>query len=508
MNLVPEKPGASPNYWCTWNAQHPMWYIRTDEEYARFNYLTATEGGNAARRFMNERAVFEDPGWAERFWPRIRSDLYFCFDDGWDVPAEVDSGREQWRFGSLILNEERFPSFGGNPAKRLSRLNARLKELGWRGAALWVASQCEGDGRDGLMADDRAVAAYWRTRARWSAEAGIHYWKVDWGKRARIPSFRRTLTAIGREEAPGLVIEHARCMEPLNNITGNGRFEDWEGVFQQSLDILKFSDVFRSYDEIQELRIPIALDRIAAWGKQARIDPPATGIINCEDNLYMGASLGCSVGIMRVPVRNPWTQWKWPEIDEAVRTVRWQRTAPAFGLSAADFHASSTQLTDSQTVSAQHWFREAAGRLVEQHAPAVISRGIPLPFVPSSGELPYVVASRNPNGAVAIGALPRCIGGVPLMPLAEVVVEAGEPLSPIGIFGRFKTLTFRFPSPISPTRVWAQDLLADEAVDITRRVIIRGNSIVLEGKLIEAIGLACATADDASLPGLVMKLEE
>lgn len=507
MNLVPETPSASPNYWCTWNAQHPMWYLRTDEEYGRFDYLTATEGGNAARRFMNQRAVFEEPGWALNFWPRIRSDLYFCFDDGWDVPPGIDSAQEQWKFGSLILNEDRFPSYIGSPAERLKCLNTKLKDLGWRGAALWVASQCAGDGRDDKMADDQATQAYWRERARWSAEAGIEYWKVDWGRRARMPAFRRTLTEIARQEAPGLLIEHARCMEPLNNLLGNGRFEDWEGVFQQSLDMLAFSDVFRSYDEIQELRIPIALDRIAAWGRLARIEPPAAGIINCEDNLYLGAALGCTVGIMRVPVRNPWTHWKWPEIDEAVRAVRWQRIAPGFGLPRTDFHASERCLTDSHMVDPQHWFREAAGRLVEQHAPAVISRGLPLPVVTSYNEPPFVVAARNPNGALAVGTLPRCINGVVTLPLADIIVEAGEPPTYIGIFGRFKTLAFHFTTPIGPVQVWAQDLLADNAVDITRRVIAGEDSILLDGKLIEGMGLSAATADDPSLPGLALRLE-
>jgi hypothetical protein len=54
MNLVPETPSTFLNYWCAWNAQHPMWYLRTDDEYARFDHLTATEGGNADRGFMNE----------------------------------------------------------------------------------------------------------------------------------------------------------------------------------------------------------------------------------------------------------------------------------------------------------------------------------------------------------------------------------------------------------------------------------------------------------------------
>ena len=512
MNLIPTTPGSSPSYWCTWNAQHPMWYLRTDEEYARFDYLTATEGGNAARRKMSERAVFDDPGWAVKFWPRIRADLYFCFDDGWDVPPLIDAERERWRFGSLILNAERFPSFTGSPAERLKRLNDRLVALGWRGAALWVAAQCEGDGREDNLASAEAVDpvastdAYWRERARWSAEAGIKYWKVDWGMRARAPGFRQLLTEIGRQAAPGLWIEHARCMEPLNNLLGNGRFEDWEDVFQESLETLRFSDVFRSYDEIQELRIPICLDRIAAWGRLARFESPSVGLINCEDNLYLGAALGCTLGIMRVPVRNPWTHWQWPEIDEAMRAVLWQRLAPAFGLAQADFHVSNTSLTDSHVVDPQHWYRLAAGRLVAQYAPAVISRGLPLPTVVTGGEPPYVVASRNPNGALAIATLPRCIEGAASLPPADILVEAGELPARIGVFGRYRSLEFRFNRPLAAPRIWAQDLLSDAAVDITRRVVMIENSLRLDGGLIDEIGLSAATEDDPSLPGLVLGL--
>jgi hypothetical protein len=129
-----------------------------------------------------------------------------------------------------------------------------------------------------------------------------------------------------------------------------------------------------------------------------------------------------------------------------------------------------------------------------------------LPTVTASDEHPYVIASRNPNEALAVSTLPRCINGVASLPLADITVEAGELPSAIGIFGRFKTLSFRFGRPIAPVRVWAQDLLADEAVDITRRVVLGEDTLLLDGKLIEEIGLAAATADDPSLPGLVLKL--
>ena len=118
VNLVPDRASESSlNYWCTWSAQHPMWYIKTDEELKTFDFLKATEGGNAARRRMDQAALFEDPGWATRYWTGVRSELYFCLDDGWDVPYAVDAQKERWRFGSLILERGAFPRFQGHTGR-------------------------------------------------------------------------------------------------------------------------------------------------------------------------------------------------------------------------------------------------------------------------------------------------------------------------------------------------------------------------------------------------------
>src|SRR5882762_7996088 len=111
MNLVPDKfSESSLNYWCTWGAQHPRYSITTDEEWKAFN-LKGVAVENAMRNRMDQEALFGGPGWATRFWPKHRSELYFCLDDGWDVPYDVNAHGERWRFGSLILDEKRFPDF-------------------------------------------------------------------------------------------------------------------------------------------------------------------------------------------------------------------------------------------------------------------------------------------------------------------------------------------------------------------------------------------------------------
>ncbi len=506
MNLIPEKPSLAPNYWCTWNAQHPMWYLRADEELAKFDYYAATEGGNAPRKAMNQRSVFENPGWAVNFWPSLRSDLFLCLDDGWDVPPLIDLDLERWKFGSLILNAERFPDFQGTPSQRLRKINQRAKDLGWRGVALWVAAQCVGDGQDGNILGDAACEAYWRERVRWCADAGIEYWKVDWGARAISPNFRRMLSELVRQEAPGLWVEHARCMEPLNNFMGNGRFGDWPFVFEQTREIMSSSDILRSYDEFEPLRIPIALDRIASL-LDVELEVSAKGLINCEDNLYLGAALGCSLGIMRVPVKNPWTKWQWPNVDEAGRAVRWQRIAPPFGVAESNFNVSADVLTDHAVMPADHWFTHAAGMDVQQHAPAVVSRGMALPRVSAPAAQPYVVASRNPNGAVAIAALPRCVSGVLSTPLADVEITLDSASALIGVFGQYKTLNILLPAVPKSIRIWGQDLLSDSAQEITSQISVRDNSILLPGDFIRRLGLSSAMPDDPSDPGLVLRLD-
>ncbi len=77
-NLVPEQPGKTPNYWCTWGAQAST-------------VKDADAGGQlAAGNNLTETLVFKDPGWLTNYFQKVRKDLYVVYDGGWDVPIGVD----------------------------------------------------------------------------------------------------------------------------------------------------------------------------------------------------------------------------------------------------------------------------------------------------------------------------------------------------------------------------------------------------------------------------------
>jgi len=128
-----------------------------------------------------------------------------------------------------------------------------------------------------------------------------------------------------------------------------------------------------------------------------------------------------------------------------------------------------------------------------------------------AGELPFVVASRNPNGALTIATLGRTICTDPTdrkywTPLADITLVAGKLAGPIGIFGHYKTLSLTFDVPLIGHTILAQDILDNQAKDITVQVRIDGNTLTLPGKLIDQIGLEKATPGDKSDPGLVISI--
>ena len=175
------------------------------------------------------------------------------------------------------------------------------------------------------------------------------------------------------------------------------------------------------------LSIPSTLDRVALLHKAAKVNPGAQGLIHCEDEVYLAALLGCVMGVRRYPVgqaaagyepniffgggeRFSSTRPIRKQMDEVARAVRWQRIAPAFT-------AEGWQATIDDTILWDHWkfgrgetwFTEIVGTIQKQGAPARVARNLPLPAVKpaNGGAVPYVLASRFPNGAVAVGTLGR-----------------------------------------------------------------------------------------------------
>lgn len=457
----------------------------------------------------------------------IQSDLLILFDVGWDLPFGVDIDQERWRLGSMELDPARFPSCTGSPAERIAKLNRLVQSAGWRGAGLWVGAQMTGDGKDGLMLPDTLLEPYYRTRARWSVQAGIPFWKVDVGARTKSPTFRHLLTRIAREEAPELLLEHSANTGPLNDVAvpweksetvGSGRFRDWQPIYQRSLEVLPFSDIFRSYDVTGQLSVATTLDRVAellkAGSEMQASEYDANNLLNCEDEPYLGAALGCAIGIMRHPLflERPGEDYDparlAQKIDAVMRAVRWQRIAPAFDVKAVPVTLDEALLTDDWTFQkSETWADFVWGKTIVQSAPARVSRGMLLVKVSAENEAPFVVAARHPNGATAIATLPRTLHqrGI-FMPLADVALPLTDETQPLAIFGQFRSLRIKFAQPLGLRRIWAQDLAGDTAEDITSLVRVEENDLVLSGELIDRVGLSAASSGDRSDPGLVIKI--
>lgn len=486
-NLVPSKPSTASNYWCTWAAQNYMYghhLAKLDPE-----ILEGASGSALAHQAMTEKILFGDGGWVNDFFLRVRSDLFFLFDDGWESGGT----------STFEVDTEKFPSFTGSSGERLRRLNRAVQERGWRGAGLWCRNTPGGDTGSHLE--------------NLSASAAIRYWKIDIGD----PDF--SLVRLRDASHIPLTLEHVHGELPVNgDWKTDGRFGA-QGRDSRRIEILRHTDVYRTYDVTSILSLPTTLDRVAAMLKGAEEDPAIRGLLNVEDEAYVAAALGCTMGIMRYPLTglrpggdvdlffNGPRQTK-KRMDEVVRALRWQRIAPPFSPGSARAEVSDEILTDAWRFErGQTWLTEIVGSTVRQGAPAAVTRNLPLPEVRSKGEKPFVFATRFPNGAVAIAAQERTqIDKAWFMLPCEVTLTVSDAPGPFGIFGSFDSLTLIAGRPLEGCHVLAQDLAGDEAFDISRQVQIRGSSLKIAGRLIRQIGLHRATEGDLSSPGMVLSI--
>ena len=146
--------------------------------------------------------------------------------------------------------------------------------------------------------------------------------------------------------------------------------------------------------------------------------------------------------------------------------------------------------------------------MVRQGAPAIMSRNIALPGVKTHGEVPYVLASKFPNGAVCIATEGRAKPNQSwIHPRADIMLNEVDVNQPIGIFGHYNTLSLDFQE-VLPRKfsVVAQDLLSTNAMDITEKVSISGSMVKISGELIDEIGTMENSNGDISVPGLVLKV--
>lgn len=488
VNLVPEAPCRAPNYWCTWAVQNYMFgqgFHALDPL-----VLEGESGSKLAHNSMNESVVFGKNGWANTFFSRIRPDLFLLLDDGWESGGTA----------TFELEMSRFASFKGNAAERLHQLNGAVRNAKWRGTALWCRNT-PGGSEDAHLQE-------------LSRMADIRYWKVDLGD----PEFN--LVRLRDQNHVPLTLEHVHGEPPVNgDWRTDGRFGE-QAFESRRLQILAHTDVYRTYDVTSILSLPTTIDRLAEMLKGAQGHPEVRALLNVEDEVYLAAVMGCTMGILRHPLRGLRPE---PDVDlffsgprqckkrmdEVVRAIRWQRLARPVPAGAGQVRASAEILTDSWTFErAQTWQEELIGQRVNQGAPACLSRDNELPQVEAQGEKPFVFAMKFPNGALAVGSGERTLPGRGwVSPKCAVTLEAEDAKGPLGVFGDFESVTFNLRSPIGSVRVLAQDLAGNKAFDVTREIQVRGRSLHIPGDVIRRVGLEAATPGDPSSPGLVIAFE-
>jgi len=519
-NLIPSTPGATPSYWCTWGAQN---YAVDSATIA--NSTFGIGGHSVIARNLTEARVFGKEGWAASY-KKIQKDLYLMFDVGWDIPADMNFDDSRWKLGSQNVATDKFPSCTGTPVEKLKKLNELTKAAGWKGAGLWIPAHAWQEGKGGKMFSWKELESFFREKAKWANEAGIEYWKMDYGSRFGDLEFRKLVTKIAKEEAPKLWVEHCIGGGPLNDVecpwdceaTGSGEFIRWcnGGKLKFAVDQLEFAQVLRTYDVTAYLSVPTTLDRVAQILNSCAGKNQISGILNCEDEPYIAATLGCMMGIMRHPAFLSQKSYAYDplelrkRIDEVIRAVRWQRIAPAFGAGLTPMFIDSVRLTDTWAVKkGESWTTWLYGQTIKQSAPARVSRNMPLPVVKCEGDAPYVIASKHISGAISVATLMRhdTIKGF-YFPLADVTVSVENYRFPIAAFGRYKSLTLNFQKLPAKFKILAQDLAGDIVYDITEMVEKKGNNLTFCGNLIKTVGLSAATDTDISEAGIVIKIIE
>jgi len=200
-------------------------------------------------------------------------------------------------------------------------------------------------------------------------------------------------------------------------------------------------------------------------------------------------------------------------LDEVVRCVMWHRIAAPFGVNKTKNYIDPVKLNDYWTMKAdESWVKNHGEGFVNSwQAPAVIVRGLERPeVVLRQGDTlqPFVLASRYPNGAIAIVTIGRTIDRNYLTPRVDVTLKVGQNDQPFGIFGYYNSLTIQVSQPKKFSKILAQDLAGTTAEDITQEVVQNGNKFTIPGTVIERVGLSAATAGDKSEPGMVLLFQE
>ena len=480
MNLIP--PASDRffgDYFCSWDAQ---------QQTAKALGLVGT-WCSEWRDTLTSGLVF---GASSLFHPlprEYRKGMLFLLDDGWDVPlgTRADPASKKL-FGTLLPDAEKFGDFGKTPQTRLENLSEMVKSLGYAGLGIWVAAEQGGESAE-------RTHAFYQAAAKMHAAAGIRYWKVDWGDYAESSEYRRILSEEVHKNAPGLLVDHCVTQRPLAGIHRDADFLHRRK--EETAKRMAFADVFRPYDVVHPFHEVTTLGQIdeafsspLPKGHDPKVSAGAEG--------YIAAVLGCTLGIMKVT-------------DALYAALRFRRLSPPFGAAECAYFHSGERLTDTLYCenSLRSWV-PTAGMEISESAPAIMSRGVPLPGVRPIGSIaPFVAASRHPEtGVYAVGVFRRNIDpNLRIIAPADVTLSvSGEDVS-VGVFGIYASLTLLFDAPLpKDLLVLAQDLLSEESFDVTASVTRGKNTLTFSGRDLRTWGKSSQKIFDTRDPALLLRI--
>jgi hypothetical protein len=358
----------------------------------------------------------------------------------------------------------------------------------------------------------------------WSKYAGVKYWKIDGGGIENFWSYK-----IKEEIFPELTLEYVTPAGNLNpewDVPDKKTYPsvyDFGGRKQKDmLRVLQYSDAFRTYDASPVLMTVTTIRRVHDILKQTQGQAKYRSILNVQDDCNAAAGLGCLVASKRHPNYMERTlegkdlhhqlsgkRHMQGRINEAERYGRWSRIAPAFPAGEGSYLSSDTELIDYYKFTKYDtWNKATYNKNVYQSAPAIMARNMPLPKVEIDGDAPYVMSTTYPNGPVCVATEGRVKPKDQWFhPRAKVTVKLDDMNQPVGIFGHYDELILEFDEAIMADKIWAQDLLAEEATDIKSEIKIKENKLFIPGELIDKIGTSEGDKGDISVPGMVLKLE-
>ena len=373
QTLVPGETGKAPNYWCTWYWQN---YLILKGQNVTNPDAATIYSNPAAQDQLTEETIFGEYGMAKVILPKTRSDYYFLIDHGWQ-----DKGVKNNPFFTGILDTLDYPRYARlDPRDRLKQMNTDIEGLGWKGLGLWFR---------GNPTEEEV-----QTLVKWSKYAGIQYWKIDGGDIDHFYSSK-----IKHEIYPELVLEHITGAGPLNpnwdvpglsyypsvyssnDITqelaadAGATLDKTTKKVKQTLEVLKNTDVFRTYDAAPLLVSTTTMQRIHDILIQTAGKEEYKATLNIQDDCNIAAALGLLVAVKRHPMNTPrmfngkdfhlqiaGDRHVENRLNEMDRVALWQRIAPPMPAGYGTYFHSEENLVDSIVFEVNHtWFKATHG---------------------------------------------------------------------------------------------------------------------------------------------------